>query len=117
MENLTTWEICVATVGGLLALAAAINTLGAAWEKISKARKAVKAPNNAQDERLDRLEKDMEKAMEFLGNDKRHLAVLDEGNKVTQRAMLALLAHGIDGNNVHQLEKAKADLEEYLINR
>ncbi len=117
MENITPWMIFTAVAGGILALAAAINTLGSAWDKIVKVKKEVKAPNAAQDDRLDRLEADMEKVMAFLGNDKKHLDLLDEGNRVTQRALLALLAHGIDGNNLHQLEKAKSDLEEYLVNR
>ena len=40
---------------------------------------------------------------------------LEEGNKITQRALLALLAHGIDGNDVDAMKKAKTDLTNYLI--
>ena len=42
---------------------------------------------------------------------------LEEGNIVTQRALLALLAHGIDGNDVEAMRKAKAELTDYLIER
>ncbi len=117
MENLTPWEICAAIVGGFLGLCAAINAIGSAAEKIAKARAALKAPNAAQDERLSKLEGDRDKMMQFFDNDKRHLAALDEGNRVTQRALLALLAHAIDGNNVHQLEEAEKNLHAYLIDR
>ena len=41
----------------------------------------------------------------------------EEGNKYTQKALLALLAHAIDGNNVEQLRKAEDDLKNYLIDR
>ena len=36
---------------------------------------------------------------------------------LTQRALLALLSHGLDGNSIEQMEAAKAALEEHLINR
>ena len=42
---------------------------------------------------------------------------LEEGNIVTQRALLALLAHGIDGNDIEAMRKAKAELTDYLIER
>lgn len=117
MNNLSPWEVCVLLVGIALALAGAVNTVGSAAEKIAKVWKAAKAPNAAQDDRLDVLEEDMRQVEAFLANDKKHLDSLDEGNRVTQRALLALLAHGLDGNNVEQMEKAKAALEEHLISR
>ena len=117
MENLTPWEICLVVVGALLALASAINTVGSAAEKIAKAVQAAKAPNARQDERLEALEHHVEEIDNYLAQDKRRLDTLDEGNRVTQRALLALLSHGIDGNNIEQMEKAKAALEEHLINR
>ena len=42
---------------------------------------------------------------------------IEEGNKVTQKALLALLAHALDGNNTAQLQDAKEGLQQYLINR
>ncbi len=86
-------------------------------EKIAKARAVLKAPGAAQDERINKLEGDRDKMMQFLDNDKRHLAALDEGNRVTQRALLALLAHAIDGNNIDQLKKAEGRLNDYLVNK
>ena len=42
---------------------------------------------------------------------------LEEENIVTQRALLALLAHGIDGNDIEAMRKAKTELTDYLIER
>lgn len=50
-------------------------------------------------------------------NDKARLDTIEEGNRVTQRAIRALLRHSIDGNNTEGLIKAEADLSEYLIDR
>lgn len=101
----------------ILAAASAIVLLSNAAEKIGKAIQVAKAPNARQDERLEALEHHVEEIDRFLEQDKRHLDALDDGNRVTQRALLALLSHGIDGNNVEQMEKARAALEEHLINR
>ena len=54
---------------------------------------------------------------ELLANDKRHFEILEEGNRVNQRCMLALLSHDIDGNEVEGLKTAKDELQKFLINR
>lgn len=117
MANLTPVEIGIIVVGGLLALASAINTLGNAVEKIVKAWRAAKAPNDQQNDRLDSLEDRMEKVEGKLDRDHDRFESIDEGMHVTQRALLALLDHGLDGNNVKQMQDAKDSLQNYLINR
>ena len=113
MDGITSAEVWAALLGG----ASAIVLLSNAIEKIVKAVKAAKAPNDHQNERLDRLEKWQEGVNQRLDNDYRRLGVIDEGNRATQRALLALLDHGIDGNNITQMEDAKKALQNHLINR
>jgi len=110
-------EIAGIVVGGLLALAGAITTLGSAAEKIAKVVRAAKAPNDEQDRRISTAEKDIIDIKGFLANDKKRLDTLEDGNRVTQRAILALLGHGLDGNNQKEMKDAKAALESHLINR
>lgn len=104
-------------VGGLLALCGAITTIGSAGEKIVKVVKAAKAPNAEQNSRIDDLENRMEIVERKLDKDKKHLESIDAGNRVTQLALLALLDHGIDGNNISQMQHAKEELQSHLINR
>lgn len=117
MENLTPGVIVALVIGGLMALAGFINTVGSAVEKVSKAIKAAKAPNTEQGERLDALEKWREDVDRRLENGSQHFRSLDEGSRVTQLALLALLDHGIDGNNIQQMQHAKEELQNHLINR
>ena len=42
---------------------------------------------------------------------------LEDGNKVIMKALVAMLNHEINGNSVDKLQKALADLNEYLIER
>ena len=101
----------------VLSAASAIVLLANAVEKIVKAVKAAKAPNAKQDERLSALEAWKAEVDRKLMNDNVHLANIDSDNRVTQRALIALLDHGIDGNNIKQMQHAKEELQEHLINR
>ena len=110
MGDLTPAEIWT----GLLAAASAIVLLSNAAEKIGKAIQTAKAPNVRQDERITDLE-DWRKGVDSkLAEDKKRLDIIDTGNRATH---LALLDHGIDGNNIEQMQHAKEELQNHLINR
>ena len=113
MSELTPGEIITA----VLSIASAIVLLSNAAEKIVKAVQAAKKPNSVQNDRLTALEEWKKTVDRKLENDKTHLDSIDAGNRVTQRALLALLEHGIDGNNITQMQRAKEDLQNHLINR
>ena len=100
-----------------LAAAGAISTLAAAGNWLVKLIAAFKAPNAEQNRRLEQLETHMREVDGFLARDKERLDTIDESNRVTQRALLALLAHGIDGNHRNQMEEAKKELELHLIRK
>lgn len=104
-------------IGVALAAAGAISTLAAAGNWIVKLVQALKAPNDAQNQRLQKLEEHMQVVDAFLAADKKRLDGVDESTRVTQRALLALLAHGIDGNHLPQMEEAKQELELHLIKK
>ena len=113
MIPMTTIEI----VAAVLAVAGAISTLGGAANWLVKLVQVIKAPNAEQDKRLEKLEKHMAEVDTFLENDNKRLDGIDESTRVTQRALLALLAHGIDGNHQNQMEEAKKELELHLIKK
>ena len=104
-------------IGYILAAAGAISTLAAAGNWLVKLIGVLKAPNTAQERRLERIEKHMQEVDTFLARDKKRLDSMDESTRVTQRALLALLAHGIDGNHRTQMEEAKTELELHLIRK
>ena len=113
MENVTPaefWATVLAIASGFLLLANAI-------EKIVKAVKLAQAPNIKQDERLDALEAWRLTVDGKLNRDNERLESIEEGNRASQRALLALLDHGIDGNNIKQMQDAKETLQNHLINR
>ena len=112
-ESMTVGEIITA----VLAVASAIVLLSNAAEKIAKAVHAAKKPNNILNDRVSDLEEWRKTVDAKQEADKKHLDNIDAGNRVTQLALLALLDHGIDGNNIDQMQHAKEELQSHLINR
>lgn len=101
----------------LLAAASAVVLLSNAAEKIAAAVKSAKAPNARQDERLRALEEWRKEVDGKLESDLHRLDIIEAGNRASHQALLALLDHGIDGNNIKQMQDAKETLQQHLINR
>lgn len=74
-----------------------------------------KKPKADQDKRITKLEERVNAMEGFLKNDKLRLDRMDEGQHVTMQALLALLDHNLDGNNIDQMQKAKEALQNHLI--
>jgi hypothetical protein len=97
------WQIFLAMCGSLITIA------GAGAIIIGLINKA-KKPDTERDEALKRH-------AELLDNDNRRLKELEESNNIIMQSMLAIMSHAIDGNHVEDLEKARNDLQQYLIKR
>jgi len=87
------------------------------WDRIDARIKAAKRPTRALEERIDALESKMDRHDIHFRDDLQRIEQIEEGNKVTQKALLALLSHARDGNNTDQLVKAETELTQYLIDR
>lgn len=116
MGSLSPGEIIAFTIGGILALAGAISTIGGAVEKIVKVVRAAKAPEQQQNAEIEEIKKRLDKVESKLDNDKIQIDDAKECNHVLTKGMLALLEHGINGNNIDQMRDAKNGVEAYLIN-
>lgn len=79
--------------------------------------KKAKSPSVVQNQRIETLEQTVEDFRLFLDKDKKRIDGIEEGNRVTQKAILALMSHTINGNDDDKLKEARDDLEQYLINR
>lgn len=104
-------------LGALMILAGAVTTFGGAAEKLVKLIRAAKSPNDAQNSRIADLEKHAHQVDSYLAIDKKRLDAQEESNRITQRALLGLLEHGIDGNSIGRMQASRKELEDHLINR
>ena len=112
------------TPAQLIAIASAIIVLSTACgvivNLINKAREPEKKQNDrikALEDRADKFDGIIEKFREYFDNDDKRLKAIDEGNKITQQGLLALLKHALNGNDTEALKVAEKNLEEYLINK
>lgn len=109
------------TPSGLWALIssilAAIILIGNAAGQIAAAVKSAKAPNEEQNKRLDALEKWRDEVDGKLANDKKQLDDIQDGLRAIYQGQLALLDHGLEGNNMAQMEEAKKVLQRHLIGK
>ena len=115
MEQYTPGEIFAFACCLVLAVAGFINTVGSAVEKIAKARKAAQAPNEEQDRQLKELQEWRKEVDRKLNNDKDQLDAIQDGLQAIFQGQLAMLDHCLDGNNVKQMQDAKAALQHHLI--
>ena len=108
----------------LMACCSALITISAAVSIVISAIKKLKEPENVQNQKLEDISKKIDSIEarlkiheEYFNNDNRRISAIEEGNRVTQKAILALMSHAINGNNVDELKKAENTLREYLINK
>ncbi len=105
----------MATCAGIAALAGAATIIAKIVDKFKKPNTDQNARLDEHESRLNIHEERLNKHDGMFAKDRYRMGGYDEGNKVTQKALLALLSHAIDGNNTVQLTEAKTSLENYLI--
>ena len=115
---------------GIMSLLSLIVLIGNASDRIAKFWKALKAPNDELRKELEEMKewrKDLEEEgpmKEWRKDVDRQLSEttttvqnFDGAYHVLFQSLLALLDHGIDGNNIKQMEDAKDALQSYLIDK
>lgn len=105
------------TLADIIKICSAIITIEAVITIFKKTYRAAKAPEKDLAKRLEKIEKQIETYDVYFANDKIRFLELEEGNRITQKGMLALLKHAKNGDDITSIDKAEKDLEEYLINK
>lgn len=95
----------------LIIQCATIITLIYAFQKFTQ------KPSHELSNRINKIEKRMDDIDKRLDSGSQHFSQIDEGNRCTQEALLALLEHAIDGNHTERLKEAKDHLQSYLIRK
>lgn len=108
----------------ILAICAAIITISAAIGVITKAIDKTRSPEREQnnrlgaiEHRLDEIDKTIITFREYFTNDDNRFKAIEKSNKVTQSALLALLKHSLNGQDIEALKQAEKTLEDYLIEK
>ena len=115
---------------GILSLLSLIVLIGNAADRVAKFWKALRAPNEELRKELDEMKewrenleedgpmKDWRKGVDKqLAETCTTVQSFDSAYHVLFQTLLALLDHGIDGNNISQMEAAKKAVQNYLIDK
>lgn len=73
-------------------------------------------PQVTQDEKIAGLELRVGKLEDRQSEIYDHISNVDEGTRIMQQAILAMLGHAINGEDVEELKKARQSLYNYLTN-
>ena len=101
----------------VLIICGAIMTIGGATVYIIKIIQKIKQPEETQNQKITNLENRVTVLEGYSKSRNDRSKVMEEGMKVTQQALLAIMSYEINGNDIDKLKQAKDDLEEYLIKR
>ena len=96
--------VVVAVLGALLAV----------FDKVLSIKRKTKEPHEIQNDKLRDLEHRVEKVEDKLEFAEKHSDKIDSGIYVLMLGSLALLDHGLDGNNIEAMSEAKKKLQEHL---
>ena len=77
----------------------------------------LKAPEQTQNDRLNSLEKRVDKISVRLEGGDKHFKYLDEGSTITQQCILAMMDAQISGDNIEELKEKRNKMQEYLTKR
>jgi hypothetical protein len=118
---MTEREALLWVLGILGSLCAAAITIDKVLDIIHKYVKKAQAPDDAQNKRLDDLDRRVG-ALETgytqhtaaLSRDLSRFGDIDEVNRLTLQAVRALLEAQLTGNNVQAMQKSKAEIDNYL---
>lgn len=99
----------------VLAIFGAIACVGGGVGYLSKLFQWIKKPNDNQDVLLKSHTELLNKHADLLDKNSKRLTELEEQDKLVMQALLALLSHGIDGNDVNAMKSVKDQIQKYLI--
>ena len=99
----------------ILSVCSLITAIGAVIALAVQAAKKVQAPNELQNQRIAACEGRLTEVEKKLAKDLDRFEEIEAGTAIIMTAILALLSHGIDGNDVQSMKEAKEELQAFLI--
>lgn len=102
---------------GVVAIIGLLLTVLNIIDKMSTINARAKEPEQEQNDRIKALEEDVKEIKAKLNKDNERLVKHETSEQVMMQAIKALLNHSINGNNTEEMEKAAAELDNYLIKK
>ena len=102
------WAYIVGALGMIAMICTSINTIAKTWAMAKKPEQEQNAKLKSHDEAINAIN-------QKLANDNKRLDDQAEDNRLIMKSIMALLAHGLNGNNITEMQTALKDLQNHLI--
>lgn len=111
------YQVILAVAGLIISCAGAIGIIAKVVRWFRKPADTQKERVDAHERRLNGHDEALKEIRQYLDRDKHRLDKLEEGNRIVQQSLLAIMAHLLNNNDIDELKKAKESLEQYLIEK
>ena len=101
----------------ILTVAATFTALSVAVNWLILWINKINSPRDELEKRMTEAERKIKEHDEQIAKASSRINTLEKEERLIMRALLALLEHGLDGNNVQKMSEAKNDLEKYLLEK
>lgn len=116
MQGITVDQLMIFAIVGC-GLLGVYNLAMTAIKNHADAKKTKEAPVNGLSERVEALEENAQKIEHRIITIETAMDMHDDEMKLLLRGQLALLRHGIDGNNIQGLKDSQNDIQKYLVDK
>ncbi len=116
MENVTITLGDIAWGLAFLVSVGAVIKLVHSWFKPIRQLKE-EVSNKADKSELENLRKEFETLKDYQNEDHDRLKSLEKGNEAICKCVLAITDHELTGNSIDKLQKAKEEMQNYLIEK
>lgn len=111
------YQVILAVAGLIISCAGAIGIIAKVVRWFRKPADTQKERVDAHERRLDGHDDALKEIRQYLTNDKARLDKLEEGNRIVQQSLLAIMSHLLNDSDKEDLKRAKESLEHFLIEK
>lgn len=111
------YQVILAVAGLIISCAGAIGIIAKVVRWFRKPADTQKERVDAHERRLNGHDDALKEIRQFLTRDKARLDKLEEGNRIVQQSLLAIMSHLLNDSDKEDLKRAKESLEHFLIEK
>lgn len=111
------YQVILAVAGLIISCAGAIGIIAKVVKWFRKPADTQKERVDDHERRLDGHDDALKEIRQFLTRDKARLDKLEDGNRIVQQSLLAIMSHLLNDSDKEDLKRAKESLEHFLIEK
>lgn len=112
-----TWGTLITSAAVLLVIIGAYNAIMNAVKNHREEKRRRREPVRRLKTSADKTEATLKKHTRMIRADRERITAVEEQQRITLRALMAMLSHEINGNSTDKLKSSVAEIQDYLIKK